>query len=231
MAMRRLRLLCLAAALLAALPALGQGALREVTSVYHMYRGKFKLGEVTETFVIRDNRYEIESVARPILGFLLPSLTIVSRGTVTPQGLKPEHFSQSVSNRPHKTISADFDWDNGVLRLHFHGKEELHELKGPTYDTLSLRYQFLFTPPTVDGKVHLTTGKKLEEYEYRVLKEEKVSTPSGQLDALHVAKVVAEHEPRFDLWLGKEQRYLAVKVVAEDDEQRFEQVLAKVKFD
>ncbi len=227
---RRLRLAFALVALTACALGWAQAAPQEIVSVYHLYRGKFKLGEVTETFVIRDNRYQIESVARPILGFLLPSLTITSRGLVTPQGLKPEYFSQVVSNRPHKAIRAEFDWDNGVLHLFYHNKEVLHDLKGPTYDTLSLRYQFLFTPPTGDGKVNLTTGKKLEEYAYRILREETVATPSGQIEALHIAKVSAQNEARFDLWLGKEQRYLAVKVVAEDDEQHFEQVLAKIKF-
>lgn len=214
--------------------AFAQGAIanvREVTSVYHLFSGKFKLGEVTETLVIEANRYHIESVAKPILGFILPTLTLSSRGTVTADGLRPDHFSQKLSNRPEKTITADFDWDNNVLNLKFNGKEEQHELKPLTFDTLSLRYQFIFTPPTGDGTVFLTTGKKLEEYPYRVLKEETIMTPSGKILTLHVQRVSKQDEPHFDLWLGKDSHYLPVKVVAQDDDRRLEQVLVKIKID
>jgi hypothetical protein len=204
-------------------------AVHEVHSVYHLYLGKNKLGEVTETFIVSADRYEIESVAKPILGFLLPTLTQKSRGTVTSEGLRPDHFSQHISNRPEKTATADFDWEKGVLSLSFGGKHRQHDLKPQTFDSLSLKYQFLYVPPTGDGTVFLTTGRKLEEYQFRVLNEETVVTPIGKSEALHIAKVTKDDESTFDLWLSKERHYLPVKVVAQDEEQKLEQLLASMK--
>jgi Protein of unknown function (DUF3108) len=211
--------------------ALAHGAVREIKSTYFLYHGKLKLGEVHETFVVRDNQYSIESVAKPILGWLLPTLTQTSSGVVTATGLQPHHFQQRLSNRPEKTVSAEFDWQAGTLLLSFGGNSVTHELKPLTFDSLTLKYQFMFTPPAGAGTVLLTNGKKVEQYQYRVLTDEKVTTPFGDLDALHVSKVASPGEALFDLWLGKAQHYVPVKVLAEDDGQRLEQLLSTMQIE
>ena len=96
---------------------LAQAQVREIKTTYALLKGTAKLGEVTEKFVIRDGRYYIESVAKPILSWLLPTLTQTASGTVTVDGLKPDHFTQSLSNKPEKNIAADFDWLGGELLL------------------------------------------------------------------------------------------------------------------
>jgi Protein of unknown function (DUF3108) len=209
-------------------PAWPQAEVRAVQSVYHLYYGKIKLGDVTEKFTIRDGQYFIESVARPVLSWLLPTLSATSEGTVTAQGLRPRRYEQRLSNKPDKTISADFDWPNNTLHLKSKDKHEQHELKGATFDNLSLKYQFLFTPPNGDGSVYLTTGKKLYQYHYKVLNDEVVTTPLGKMNAMHVAKIAAADEAKFDLWLGKDKHFLPVKVLAEDDDKRIEQLLVSM---
>jgi hypothetical protein len=225
----RLTRLSFALSLLAMVaPAWPQTEVHAVQSVYHLYYGKMRLGEVTEKFTIRDGQYFIESVAKPVLSWVLPTLTATSEGTVTAQGLKPRRYEQRLLNKPDKTISADFDWANNTLHLRFKDKHEQHELKGPTFDNLSLKYQFLFTPPTGDGSVYLTTGRKLYQYQYKVLNDEVLTTPLGKINALHVAKVAAADEAKFDLWLGKDRHFLPVKVLAEDEDKRIEQVLVSM---
>ena len=222
----------LLAVLLIACTGIAQAQVREIKTTYFLLKGSTKLGEVTEKFTIRDGKYYIESVAKPILSWLLPTLTQTASGAVTAEGLRPDHFTQSQSNKPEKNITADFDWNGNELLLSRNGETKRHDLKALTFDSLSLKYQFMFAPPHADGSVTLTDGKKVEEYPYRVLKDQMIKTPSGNYDTLHVAKI-KEHEDdaSFELWLGKEQHFVPVKVMAANDEHRLEQVLTKIVVD
>ncbi len=205
---------------------------REINTTYSLFKGTLKLGEVTEKFTVRDNKYRIESVAKPILSWLLPTLTQTASGTVTADGLRPDHFTQTISNKPEKSRVADFNWGDHELVLTRNGDVSKHELKPLTFDSLSLKYQFMFTPPQNDGSVTLTDGKKVEAYPYRVLKDQMVKTPAGQYDTLHVAKIKDDqNEASFELWLGKDQHYVPVKVMAANDEHMLEQVLTKIVID
>ena len=205
---------------------------REINTTYLLFKGTLKLGEVTEKFTVRDNKYHIESVAKPILSWLLPTLTQTASGTVTADGLRPEHFTQTISNKPEKSRAADFNWVDHELVLTRNGDITKHALKPQTFDSLSLKYQFMFTPPQSDGSVTLTDGKKVEEYPYRVFKDQLVKTPSGNYDTVHVAKIKADQsEASFELWLGKDQHYVPVKVMAANDEHMLEQLLTKIVID
>lgn len=211
---------------------LAQAQVREIKTTYHLLKGSLRLGEVTETFVIRDGKYTIESVAKPIMSWLLPTLKQTARGTVSANGLKPQQFTQTQSNKPEKNIVADFNWADGKLLLTRNGETKQHELKAQTFDSLSLKYQFMFAPPHADGSVTLTNGKKVEEYPYHVLKDQIVKTPAGQYETVHVAKIKEDKtEASFELWLGKDQHYVPIKVVAANDEHRLEQVLVKITID
>lgn len=220
------------AMMLIACTGLAQAQVREIKTTYFLLKGTTKLGEVTEKFTVRDGKYYIESVAKPILSWLLPTLTQTASGTVTTEGLKPDHFTQSLSNKPEKNIAADFDWQGGDLLLTRNGETKRHDLKSQTFDSLSLKYQFMFAPPHGDGSIMLTNGKKVEAYPYRVLKDQMIKTPSGKCDTLHVAKIKdSEDDASFELWLGKEQHFVPIKVVAANDEHRLEQVLTKISVD
>ena len=90
----------------------------------------------------------------------------------------------------------------------------------------------MFAPPHADGSVTLTDGKKVEEYPYRVLKDQMIKTPSGKYDTLHVAKIKGdEGDASFELWLGKDQHFVPIKVMAANDEHRLEQVLTHIVVD
>jgi Protein of unknown function (DUF3108) len=212
-------------------PLVAQGAVREIKMTYALYYGKAKVGDVTERFVVQNNQYRIESVAKPILSWILPTLTATSSGTITADGLRPEHFTQSLSKQPEKNLAADFNWETSELTLNVKGEIKKEELKPGTQDSLSLKYQFMFAPPQSGGNVLLTDGKKIEEYAYRIMKEGKIATPSGQHDTVHIAKVAKEGDATFELWLDKEQHFLPVRVLAANNDQRVEQLLTKISID
>jgi Protein of unknown function (DUF3108) len=219
-------LLILGAAAFAAAP-------RSIESVYDLHYGGTRIGEVKESFTRDDQQYSIESVARAIgpLALILPGpLMLSSKGQITPAGLKPIAFSSRQGNNAKKTYFADFHWDNAILTLRKHDKQEEHELRPGTLDTLSLIYQFLFTPPG-NGQTdfYLTTGKKLQRYAYRVVGEEKIKTPLGVINAIHISKIVtAQSDAAYDVWVDKDRFFVPVRVIAKDDGRTVEQVLRAI---
>ena len=74
-------------------------------------------------------------------------------------------------------------------------------------------YQLALTAPH-QGRVQvaLTTGRKLNRYEYQVLGNETVETPLGKFKAEHIASVKqAQDEDTGDIWLAIDQYYLPVR--------------------
>jgi hypothetical protein len=207
---------------------------RSIESVYDLHYGGTRIGEVKESFTRDDQQYSIESVARAIgpLALILPGpLMLSSKGQITPEGLRPIAFSSRQGNNEKKTYFADFHWDNAILTLRKHDKQEEHELRPGTLDTLSLIYQFLFAPPVGNGRTefYLTTGKKLRHYAYRVVGEEKIKTPLGIINAIHISKIVtAESDSAYDVWVDKDRFFVPVRVVAKDDGRTVEQVLRTI---
>jgi hypothetical protein len=206
---------------------------RSIESVYDLHYGGARIGEVKESFKRDDREYSIESVARAIgpLALVLPGpLMLSSKGEITAEGFKPLAFSSRQGNNVKKTYFAEFRWDSGVLTLRKHDKQEEHELRPGTLDTLTLIYQFLFVPPA-NGRTdfYLTTGKKLQRYAYRVVGEEKIKTPLGLINAVHIAKIVtADSDASYDVWVDKDRHYVPVRVIAKDDGRTVEQVLRTI---
>jgi hypothetical protein len=209
------------------------GAPRSIESVYDLHYGGARIGEVKESFSRDGERYSIESVARAIgpLALVLPGpLMLSSKGQITPEGLKPVAFSSRQGNNAKKTYFADFGWNSGILTLRKHDKQEEHELRPGTLDTLTLIYQFLFAPPS-NGRTdfYLTTGKKLQRYAYRVVGDEKIKTPLGVINAIHISKVVTEKsDASYDVWVDKDRHFVPVRVIAKDDGRTVEQVLRTI---
>ena len=189
---------------------------------------------MTETFTRQGDQYQIESAAHPVklMEMLLPSLSESSRGSVTPAGLKPLYFSHRRGDDERRHQEAEFHWESAAIDLKYDGKVERRELPPLTLDTLSMKYQFQFSPPKEgESEVIVTNGKKVTPYRYRLVKEETIETPAGKFATIHYVKIAEKGETKLELWLAKEQHYFPVRIVAEDKGMTLEQVLAKVSFD
>lgn len=221
-------------ALLAAGAAFADAEIKGIQSTYNLLLAGNKIGVVTETFTRQGDQYQIESAAHPVklMEMLLPSLSESSRGSVTPAGLKPLYFSHRRGDDERRHQEAEFHWESAAIDLKYDGKVERRELPPLTLDTLSMKYQFQFSPPKEgESEVIVTNGKKVTPYRYRLVKEETIETPAGKFATIHYVKIAEKGETKLELWLAKEQHYFPVRIVAEDKGMTLEQVLAKVSFD
>ena len=135
-----------------------------------------------------------------------------SRGLITRSGLRPLHFEENRSGKPKR--AADFDWDARLIKLTDGDNVSTAELPDNTYDQTSFSYAFAFRSPDEElPPVHLTDGRRLSEYKYKMVGKEKIKTSLGELETVHLRKVQEADDKRgFEVWLAVGHHYLPVQI-------------------
>jgi len=200
-----------------------------ITLTYELKRNSLVV-DVSETLEHDGRSYVItsEGKGRGILA-LFGILKRTSRGRITPQGLRPDEFRDE---RPGGwTVSAKFDWDARSVTQEKNGKSETLKMPATAQDPLSLAYSFAFVPPK--GKEYDVTradGRGLTPFRFAVVGSEKLVTPAGEMQTLHIAKVPDDPEDKAtDIWFAAERDFLPVRVlVVEKDGTRSDQVLTRI---
>ena len=201
-----------------------------IALTYEMKRNGTVLGDVSETLEHDGRTYAItsEGRGRGILA-LFGVLKRTSRGHITPQGLRPDEFRDE---RPGGwAVSAKFDWDAGSVTQERKGKSETLQMQGTAQDPLSLAYSFAFVPPK--GKEYDVTradGRGLTPFRFTVVGTEKLATPAGEMQTLHIAKLRDGPEDKAtDIWFAAERDFLPVRVlVVDSDGTRSDQVVTRI---
>jgi hypothetical protein len=200
-----------------------------ITLTYELKRNSLVV-DVSETLEHDGRTYVItsEGKGRGILA-LFGILKRTSRGRITPQGLRPDEFRDE---RPGGwTVSAKFDWDARSVTQEKNGKSETLKMPTTAQDPLSLAYSFAFVPPK--GKeydVMRADGRGLTPFHFTVVGTEKLATPAGEMQTLHIAKVPDGPEDKAtDIWFAAERDFLPVRVlVVEKDGTRSDQMITRI---
>lgn len=185
--------------------------------------------DVVETLEHDDNTYSIVSETRG-RGILAPfSNKRTVRGRITPQGLRPDEYRDE---RPFGWVaSAKFDWESRTVIQGRKGKSETLQMQGAAQDPLSLAYTFAFVPPR--GKEYdiiRADGRGLTPFRFAVLGNEKLATPIGEMETLHIAKVRDGPEDKAtDIWFAADRDFLPVRVLVVDkDGSRVDQIITRI---
>jgi hypothetical protein len=200
-----------------------------ITLTYELKRNSFVV-DVSETLEHDGRTYVItsEGKGRGILA-LFGLLKRTSRGRITAQGLRPDEFRDE---RPGGwTVSAKFDWDARSVTQEKNGKSETLKMPATAQDPLSLAYSFAFVPPK--GKeydVMRADGRGLTPFRFTIVGNEKLATPAGEMQTLHIAKVLDGPEDKStDIWFAAERDFLPVRVlVVEKDGTRSDQMVTRI---
>jgi Protein of unknown function (DUF3108) len=185
--------------------------------------------DVVETLEHDDSTYSIvsETRGRGILAAFGNKRTV--RGRITPQGLRPDEYRDE---RPFGWVaSAKFDWESRTVIQEHKGKSETLQMQGAAQDPLSLAYTFAFVPPK--GKEYDITradGRGLTPFRFAVLGNEKLATPIGEMQTLHIAKVRDGPEDKAtDIWFAADRDFLPVRVLVVDkDGSRVDQIITRI---
>jgi uncharacterized protein DUF3108 len=203
---------------------------QRVTLTYDTSYNGMVVAELVEVLEHDSQTYAITSQlrGRGILA-LLGVLKRSSRGRITPQGLEPEEFRDQRGNRP--AVTAKFDWVARSVTQEQDGKSETLKMPVSAQDPLSLAYSFAFVPPNgKEFEVTRADGRGLTPFRFTVVGTEKLATPAGEMQTLHVAKERDGPEDKStDIWFAAEHSYLPVRVLVVDkDGTRADQVVTRI---
>lgn len=201
-----------------------------VTLSYEMIRNGLVLGDVVETLQHDGDTYSITSElrGRGILA-LAGVLKRTAHGRITPSGLRPQEFHDRRGGS--WEASAKFDWSAQSITQEKNGKSETLHMPASAQDPLSLAYEFAFAPPKARRyEVTRADGRGLTPFRFTVLGTEKLSTPAGEMQALHVAKERdGPDDKATDIWFAAEHDFLPVRILVVDkDGARSDQVLTRI---
>jgi len=171
-------------------------------------------GEAEYTWTREGDRYEISGTAEAsgfFTLFLEGRITQESSGTVTPEGLRPERFSERRGDTPEEGLA--FDWDARTVEFRRGAAKRKGVLADSTVDWLSMIFQLAHMPPARDGTpLRVYTQRRLYEYRLNVVGPEDLDLPFGKARTLHLRHEGSRPEESVDVWLGVDQHYLPVKL-------------------
>lgn len=210
---------------------------KNVQLEYDVSRNGEQFATVNETFEQKGQQYHIKSVTKGLGVYaLMGERVLTSTGTITKAGLKPSRFELHQGKRAKKTLIADFNWAKSSLNMQVKGETRTEKLAPGMQDLASYIYQFMYSLPQKqdskynDLKVTLTTGKKLNLYQYKVIaRGEPIEAAGKTFKTLHISNQATASEDKKQLWLAEDQFYLPVRYsLTDEDGDSFEQILTKI---
>jgi hypothetical protein len=221
-------------ALLLAAPALAAQPPQRVELDFSVEANSMDIGEGHDVLEHDGKTYRITSELRTVgVAAILYKLDIrrEANGLVTADGLRPLHFEESRTRKAPKAV--DFDWKAMTVKLQDGDKVQNLPLPENTYDQTSFAYAFAFRPlPESMPVIYLSDGRKLSDYQYRVVGREKLKTPLGEIEALHVKKVQDADDKRgFEVWLSLQHHHLPVRIrYVEKNGQVVDSTITRITF-
>jgi len=188
-------------------------------------------GDAVETLEHDGKTYSIVSEARG-RGILAAIGTLnkrTSRGKIAPQGLRPDEYRDE---RPFGWVaSVKFDWDAKTITQERKGKSETLQMPPGAQDPLSLAYTFAFYPPKEKQfDIVRADGRGLTPFRFNVVGNEKLATPLGEMQTLHIEKVRdGPGDKATDIWFATDRDFLPVRVLVVDtDGARADQIVTRI---
>ena len=200
-------------------------------NVYYGTRG-FLIGEAVYRFEHTGNQYRIATVgkARGLAALILRGQgKVESRGLITATGLQPLEFNVERGG-PDRRESAVFDWEAGIVTMH---ENKIAALDMPTFDPMTIMWQYYFTPPTSDVvSFSLATPRRMTRYTVTREETEKIEWAQGTVDAERWHRRSDDGKTDAFVWLAPTLRYIPVKMrVVNTDRGTVEVLLSSIRID
>lgn len=167
-----------------------------------------------------------------LVGKILDAKT---EGDIDTYGLAPLHFTEKRFRKEATTTS--FDRGAGIIR--FTASEQTYPIQGGEQDRNSAIWQLIAVARAAPAKfktgsnwTFFVAGRRdAEPWTFKVIKKEKLSTPLGEIDTVHVEKSPPpdSKDQHLDIWLAPSLEWYPARLrFREDDGDFIEQTLQRV---
>ena len=185
-----------------------------VDLVYKGYLGTsgFEIGQATYRFEHDASEYRITTIGelRGLLALFFPGQAkLESSGTISSAGLQPHEFSLERGSKDRREV-AQFDWETGIVSLF---EQKTATLEIPTFDALSIMWQYYFSPPTEDEVTFsLATTRKVNRYTVTREGHEMVRWGHGEIDTVRWHHRSDDGRIEGYAWLAPSMHFIPVKM-------------------
>jgi hypothetical protein len=190
-------------------------------------------GKAVITWRAGDGKYLVNAESRvSLLGKITENR---SQGLVDSYGLAPAEFYEKRFRKDPTTCT----FDRSAKTMSFSEGQQTYPLKGGEQDRASVTWQLVAQAraagarfkPGSEWPFFVAGRHDADAWTFRVIKRERVDTPLGEFDAVHVVRVpsAAVKGQTLDIWLAPSQEWYPVRLrFSDDDKDVVEQALEKV---
>ena len=206
---------------------------QEVELSFEIRFGAMKLGVGEDRLKHDGKHYQVysDTIPKGIAAIFIDDIRRESKGSIINNGLRPVSFIER--GRKNGIRAAEFDWSNNKLRLIQGDSNEIVDLPQGTIDQVSLPYAFAFSGKVPQNlSVYFTDGRRLKQYQLRVVGEERIDTALGSLATIHIEKVRGPDDKRsFEFWLAIDHNHLPVQVrFTHKKGRQFDSVVTAIRY-
>jgi hypothetical protein len=199
--------------------------------VFYGTRG-FLIGEAVYRFEHHGNNYQITTVgeARGLAALILRGQgKVQSRGLITAAGLQTLEFDVERGG-PDRRESAVFDWEAGIVTMK---DNKTAALDLPTFDPMTVMWQFYFTPPAQDVVAFsIATPRRFARYTVTREESEDIEWAQGTLATERWHRRSEDGQTDAYVWLAPKLHYVPVKIrVSNTDRGTVEALLDAIRVD
>jgi len=124
----------------------------------------------------------------------------------------PLKYHQAPDKKPEKARIATFDWDNKKVSLN---NDRVYDIKPGVQDPASFLFFWMLAPPTEGekGTISLVDGKRMSQYEFKIIGHEKVASLWGEIDTIRIERhKEGSPDKILRMWLATDRNHLPVKI-------------------
>jgi hypothetical protein len=197
--------------------------------------GGITIGRANESFTRQGDAYTIRSETRSegvLKTFVDDQFTVESSGRVGKEGLKPLEYNERRAKDNKRDLKSTFNYKIDVMHTEMRGEPSDAWVPPGTQDRISIMYQFAHLPELGDTLViPMADRRRIKTYTYKMIGEERITTPAGEFDTRHYQRVLDEpKETKVDVWLAKARNNLPVRVIFDDPKGfKLEQLLVSLE--
>ncbi len=203
-----------------------------VSVTYDVSYNGLVMAEGRETLQHDARSYQVESQLRGKGVFALANRGAVkrlSRGEITPAGLKPVEYRDQRGNR--EPEFARFDWAAHSVTHEREGNQQASPITEGTQDRVSFFWNFAFSPPRGEVSVQVEDGRGTTHFRFAIAGKEMLRTDAGTIECLHLRKIKDSGDSRdTELWLATERSFIPIRLlVVEKDGTRVDQIATRIE--